>query len=378
MKSIYLDNAATTRVDKQVLKAMKPYFTEEYANPSSKHPAGIKSKEVVGRARKIIADKIGAKTSEVIFTSGGTEANNLALKGLFYANYPSKNHIIITKIEHDSILNTCKWLEEQGAKITYLNVDKEGFVDVKELEKTITTKTFLVSIIHGNNEIGTIQNIEAIGKLCKIKGTLFHTDACQSFTKVPINVNKMNIDLMTLNAHKIHGPKGIGVLYIKEGTKIIPLLHGGGQEKGLRSGTENVAGIVGFAKAVEVCKNNDINKMIILRNKLIEGLLEISDIKLNGPINNRLCNNVNVSFKGINGEILLAYLENQGIYCSVGSACMSNTSEKSHVLRAIGLNEKEAESSLRISLSRYTNQKEIDFCVKKIKEIVKKLRNAKI
>ncbi|MEK6829966.1 MAG: cysteine desulfurase family protein [Nanoarchaeota archaeon] len=375
MKEIYLDNAATTEVDEKVLKAMIVYFKKNYANPSSKYVAGIKAREAVERARKTIADKIGAKPSEIIFISGGTEANNLALKGLFFANYPSKNYIITTSIEHDSVLNTCRWLEKQGAKVTYLNVDKNGSVDIKDIEKAINSKTFLASVIHGNNEIGTIQDIEAIGKLCKEKGVLFHTDACQSFTKVPINVNRINIDLMTLNAHKIHGPKGVGALYIREGTKIIPLMHGGGHEKGLRSGTENVPGIVGFAKAVELTKQKDIDNMKKLRDKLIKGLLEILNTKLNGPSSNRLCNNVNVSFKDIDGETLLGYLENEGIYCSAGSACMSNTSEKSHVLRAIGLDERTIESSLRISLSRYNTKKEIRFFLEKIKEIVKKLRN---
>ena len=377
-KEIYLDNAATTKVDEQVLKAMNLYAKKYYANPSSKYVLGNLAKRAIIGSKKFIADKIGAKPSEIIFTSGGTESNNLALKGLFFANYLQKNHIITTKIEHDSILNVCKWLEKQGAKVTYLDVDKEGFVSLDDVNKSITQKTFLVSVIHGNNEIGTIQNIETIGKLCKSKGILFHTDACQSFTKVPINVNRQNIDLMTLNAHKIHGPKGVGALYVRDGIKIIPLLHGGGQEKGLRSGTENVPGIVGFAKAVELVKQKDIDSMKKLRDKLIKELLKIEWVKLNGPMNDRLCNNINVSFKGIDGETLLAYLERYGIYCSAGSACMSNTAEKSHVLKAIGLNEKEIESSLRISLSRYNTQEEIIFFVGKVREIVKKLRKVEI
>ena len=377
MKEIYLDNAATTKVSDEVIREMQPYFIEKYANPSSKYPAGIKAKEAVERARKIIAQKINAKPNEIIFTSGGTESNNLALKGLFFANFPSKNHIITTKIEHDSVFNVCKWLEKQGAKATYLNVDREGFVDIKDIERAITPKTFLVSIIHGNNEIGTIQDIETIEKLCRSKGILFHIDACQSFTKVPINVNKQNLDLITLNSHKIHGPKGVGALYVKEGTKIIPLLHGGGQQRNMRSGTENVPGIIGFAKAVELVEQKDIDNMKKLRGMLINNLLKIPDVKLNGPLNNRLCNNINISIKGIDGETLLSYLENEGIYCSAGSACMSNASKKSHVLKAIGLNNKEIESSLRISLSRYNTEKEIDFFFGKIREIVRKLRRLK-
>ena len=375
MKTIYFDNAATTKVDEEVIKTMQPYFTEKYANSSSKYATGVKAKEAVENARKIIADKMGAKPSEIIFTSGGTESNNLALKGLFFANYPTKNHIITTKIEHDSILNTCKWLEKQGAKITYLNVDKDGFVNLNDIKKAITEKTFLVSIIHGNNEIGTIQDIEKIGKICLSLKVLFHIDACQSFTKSLININKQNLDLVTLNSHKIHGPKGVGALYIREGTKIIPLLHGGGHQWGLRSGTENVPGIVGFAKAVELITSKDIDNMKKLRDMLINGLLEINGTKLNGPVENRLCNNINVSFGNVDGETLLNYLENCRIYASAGSACMSNTSEKSHVLQAIGLNEKEIESSLRISLSKHNTEKEIKFFLNKVKEIVKKLRS---
>ena len=378
MKPIYLDNAATTQVDDEVAKAMQPYFNEKYANPSSKNEFGIKAKQAVEKSRKIISDKIGSKSNEIIFTSGGTESNNLALKGLFFANYPAKNHIITTKIEHDSILNVCRWLETKGLKVTYLRVDKDGFVDLRDIEKAITSKTFLVSVIHGNNEIGAIQSIQEIGKKCKNKGVLFHVDACQSFTKVPIDVRKMNIDLMTLNAHKIYGPKGVGALYVCSGIKIIPLLHGGGQEKGLRSGTENVAGIVGFAEAVELTNQKDADNIEKLRDKIIKELLKIPGIKLNGSMQNRLCNNVNISIKDVDGETLLSYLENAEIYASAGSACMSNSNEKSHVLKAIGLNEKEIESSLRISLSKYNTEKEIDFFLEKIKEIIKKLRRAKI
>jgi len=378
MEPIYLDNAATTQIDEEVLKVITAYAKENYANPSSKYVLGELARKVIEGLKKLIAGKINAKPSEVIFTSGGTESNNLALKGLFFANYPARNHIITTKIEHDSILNACKWLEKQGAKITCLNVDKEGFIDIMDIERAITSKTFLVSIIHGNNEIGAIQSIQEIGKICKKRGIWFHVDACQSFTKVPIDVNKMNIDLMTLNSHKIHGPKGVGALYIRGGVKIIPLLHGGGQEKGLRSGTENVSGIVGFVKAVEITKEKDGDNMRKLRDKLINELLKIDGIKLNGPMQNRLCNNVNISIKGVNGETLITYLENYGIYCSAGSACLANSNEKSYVLRAIGLSEKEVESSLRISLSKYNTEKEIDFFLEKIKEIVEKLRKTKI
>ena len=374
-KEIYFDNAATTKVDEKVVKEMIPYFAENYGNASSQHDVGIKAKEALERSRKIIAKSIKANIGEIIFTSGGTEANNLALKGLFFSNYPQKNHIITTKIEHDSILNVCKWLESQGAQITYLDVDKEGFVDVEDIRKAITDKTFLVSVIHGNNEIGTIQNIDEIGKLCKEKKVLFHTDACQSFTKVPINVEKQNLDLVTLNAHKIYGPKGVGALYVKDGIKITPIAHGGGHEKKLRSGTENIPGIVGFAKSVEIASEKDIKKMTLLRDKLIEGLLKIEDVKLNGPTGDkRLCNNVNISFNNIEGEAIGGYLENEKIYTSTGSACMSNTLQTSHVLKALGLGPLQSNSSLRISISKYTVEEDVNYFLEKITKVVKKLR----
>ncbi len=375
-QEIYFDNAATTRVDEKVIKEMLPYFNKIYGNASSQHDVGLDAKTALEKSRSIIAKSINANTSEIIFTSGGTEANNLALKGLFFSNYPEKNHIITTKIEHDSILNVCKWLEKQGAQITYLNVDKEGFIDLNELKNSITEKTFLISVIHANNEIGTIQNIDEIGKICKEKKILFHIDACQSYTKVPIDVKKQNIDLVTLNAHKIYGPKGVGALYLKEGIKITPLLHGGGHEKKLRSGTENVAEIVGFSKAVELANKNDIKKMEKLRDKLITGLLKIEKVTLNGAKGEkRLCNNVNVSFNNIEGEAIGGYLETEGIYTSTGSACMSNTLETSHVLKALGLKPLESNSSLRISISKYTTEKEVEYFLTKITKIVEKLRS---
>lgn len=374
-KQIYFDNAATTKVDEKVVKEMIPYFSEIFGNASSQHTIGIKAKEVLERSRRVIAKSIKANTGEIIFTSGGTEANNLAIKGLFFSNYPNKDHIITTKIEHDSVLNVCKWLETQGAKVTYLEVNEEGFVNLEDIRKEITDKTILVSIIHGNNEVGTIQDIEEIGKLCKEKNVLFHTDACQSYTKSFINVNKQNLDLVTLNAHKIYGPKGIGALYIKEGIKITPLSHGGGHEKKLRSGTENISGIAGFAKAVEIASEKDVKIMSKLRDKLIEGLLNIENVKLNGPKGDkRLCNNINVSFNNIEGESIGGYLENEGILTSTGSACMSNTLQTSHVLKALGLSSLESNSSLRISISKYTTEGDIDYFLEKISKIVTKLR----
>ncbi len=381
MKPLYLDNASSTKVDEKVLKAMLPYFSEKYANASSKHELGQKVREAIENSRKIISKSINARPNEIIFTSGGTESNNFALKGLFFANYPEKNHLITTKIEHASVLETCKWLEQQGAKITYLGVDKEGFVDLKQLEKSITKKTFLVSIIHGNNEIGVIQDLEKIGKICKGKKVLFHTDACQSFTKILIDVKKINLDLVTLNSHKIHGPKGIGALYIRKGIKITSLISGGGHEFQKRSGTENIPGIIGFAEAVKISNSKDYKKMEILRNKLINALLKIPNTKLNGPIGypeghkeKRLCNNVNISFIDISGEEICAYLEKEKIYVSVGSACQSNINESSHVLKALGAKENEINGSIRISISKYTSEKEVDYFLGKIKKIVGRLR----
>jgi cysteine desulfurase len=376
-KLIYLDNAATTQVDSDVLKTMLPYFSEKFGNASSTHFKGQEAKNALEDSRRTIAKSIGAKSQEIYFTSGGTEANNLAIKGLYFWNQENntgKNHIITTRIEHDCILNTCKWLEKIGGKVTYLDVDAEGFINLEELENAITDKTIIVSIIHGNNEIGTVQDLEAIGKICKKKNILFHTDACQSYTKVPIDVNKQNLSLVTLNSHKIHGPKGVGALYIKENTPIVPLSHGGGHERKIRSGTENVSGIVGFAKAVDISNKKNVEKMLKIRDRLIEGILRISNTKLNGPREKRLCNNVNISFNNIEGESIGGYLENLGICTSTGSACASHSLETSHVLKAIGLTPLQANSTLRLSISKYTTEEEIDFVLENLTKIVEKLR----
>lgn len=374
-KEVYMDNAATTKVDEKVAASMQKIFVEKYGNPSSVHFKGEEARRELDEAREIIAKEVGAKFKEIIFTGSGTESNNLALKGLFFKNFPEKNHIVTTKIEHDCVLNSCKWLEKQGAKITYLNVDNKGFVDLNELEKAITPKTIVVSIIHGNNEIGTIQDIKEISKICHEKGTLFHTDACQSFTKVPISVKKDGIDLMTLNAHKIHGPKGVGALYIKEGTKIDPLLHGGGQEFKIRSSTENVPGIVGFGKSVKISSSSDIKKMIKLRDYFIEELLKIPNTTLNGPTGEkRLCNNINISFHNIEGEAIGSFLSVAGITSSTGSACSSKALEPSHVLLALGKDALESNSSIRLSISKYTTREEIGYAILEIKKTVEKLR----
>lgn len=376
-RTIYLDNAATTRVDDEVLKAMLPYFTEKFGNASSQHLVGQEAKRALEESRDIIAASIGAKRDEIIFTSGGTEANNFVLKGLFFENKDKgKNHIITSKIEHDCILNSCKWLETQGAKVTYLNVDPEGFVNLEDIRKAITKETLVVSIIHGNNEIGTIQNLAEIGKICKENNVYFHTDACQSYTKVEINVNKQNLDFITLNSHKIHGPKGVGALYIRKGIKITPLLHGGGHEFKLRSTTENVAGVVGFAHAVKISKDSNRKQMQKLRDRLIDGILQkIPNTELNGPSGDkRLCNNVNIRFNNIEGEAIGGFLDSYNICSSTGSACSSHSLEVSHVLRAIGLDHLKANSSVRLSLSKYNSEEEIDYVIEILEKVAEKLR----
>ncbi len=379
MKTLYLDNAATTRVDDKVVEVMKEYMLERYGNPSSLHFKGQEAKRGLDEAREIIASAIGAKYKEIVFTGSGTEANNLAIKGLFWQNQlnkTGKNSIITTKIEHDCVLNTCKWIETQGGKVTYLNVDKEGFVNARDVEKTITEKTILVSIIHGNNEIGTIQNLREIGEICRKKGVLLHTDACQSFTKVDLNVKKDNLDLVTLNAHKIHGPKGVGVLYIKEGISLTPLLHGGGQEFKIRSSTENVAGIVGFGKAVKIASSGDVKQMKKFRDYFIERVLkEIPNVGLNGASGDkRLCNNINLCFHNIEGEAIGGFLDAAGISTSTGSACSSKSLDPSHVLLALGKTPLEANSSVRISISKYTTKEELDYAIEQLKKTVEKLR----
>ena len=370
-KDVYMDNGATTQVDAKVFKAMEPYFNDKYGNASSTHSFGRKARDALEKSRKVIAKAINAKADEIVFTSGGTESNNFALKGVVFSD---KNHIITTKIEHKSVLNCCNWLEEQGFNVTYLDVDENGYVDVKKLEKAITKKTILFSVIHGNNEIGTIQNLEELGKICKKKKVYFHTDACQSFTKTKLDVKKFNLDLVTLNGHKIHGPKGVGALYIKRGTEINEWQHGGGHEMGFRSGTENIHGIVGFAEAVKLGNNKKHVKYISkLKDKLIKDVLEIDGVKLNGP-KKRLCNNVNFCFEGVNAEVLGNYLDQNLVCSSTGSACSEKDAEPSYVLKAIGLSDRDANSSLRLTLSRFNTLEEVDYVVKVLKKLIRKLR----
>jgi len=356
---------------------MIPFFNKNYGNASSLHKKGLEAKNALEKARKIIAKKINSSPKEIIFTSSGTESNNLALKGVALyelLNGFKKTHIITTKIEHKSILNVCEFLKKLGFKVTYLRVDKEGFVDLEQLKRSISKKTLLVSIIHANNEIGTIQDLYTISKICKKHNVLLHSDAVQSFCKVEIDVKKINIDMLSFSAHKIHGPKGVGALYIKKGTKLLPLFHGGNQEFSLRSSTENIPGIVGFAKAVQIYKKQDINKMKKLRDFLIQELTKIKGVYLNGPRKNRLCNNANFCFKGIEAEALLLLLDHHNIHVSSASACSSHSLNPSHVLLAIGLSPQDANSSLRFSLSKYTTKQEIKHTIKIVKESLSKLR----
>lgn len=376
MKRIYFDSAASTPVRKEVLDAMLPFFSEKFGNASSLHKTGLEAKEALCEARKLIASKLNASADEIIFTSGGTESNNLTLKGIAFANKEKGNHIITTKIEHPCIFESCKWLETQGFEVTYLKVDKEGFIDLNELKNAITDKTILVSIIHGNNEIGTINDIAAIGKICKEKNVLFHSDACQSFCKVPIDVEKMNIDLLTINSHKIYGPKGVGALFIKRGTKITPLMHGGEHEFSKRAGTENVSGIVGFAKAVELMCKEEIRKVTALRDKLISRILkEIPETSLNGSTGEkRLCNNASFCFKRIEGESILLRLDAAGISVSTASACSSLKLEPSRILLAIGLPREIAHSAIRFSIGIDATEEDIDYAVGNLKKTVEDLR----
>ncbi len=376
MKRIYLDNGATTMLDTKVIEAMLPYFTAKYGNASSAHSFGEEAKQALEKSRAIIAKSINASPDEIIFTSGGTESNNFALKSIAFTNKSKGNHIIVSKVEHKCIMKACKWLEQQGFNITYLDVDNEGFVNPNVLEKAINPKTVLVSIIHGNNETGTINDLKKLGEVCKKHNVYFHTDACQSYTKTELDVKKQNLDLITLNAHKIHGPKGIGALYIRKGTNIKPWQHGGDHEFSLRAGTEDIHGIVGFAEAVKIAMDKKhIIHIANLRDRLIKGVLEIPQVKLNGPIGaKRLCNNANFTFKGIEGEAIGGYLNNKGIASSTGSACSAKTLEPSYVLMAIGLSHEQANSSLRLTLSRFTTKEEIDYTLKVLLEVVKSLR----
>jgi len=381
MKRIYFDNAATTCLDKRVLDAMMPYFEKYYGNASSLHTFGTQAKEKLEEFRAKIAKYIGVNSDEIYFTSSGTEANNLALKGIAFANRNKGKHIIVSSIEHDCILNTCKWLEEQGFYISYLPVDNYGLIDVVQLSKLINRQTILVSVMYANNEIGTIEPVNEIGELCKKNNVPFHSDACQSFGKIAINANQSNIDLLTINSHKIYGPKGVGALYVRKGINITPLLHGGGQESGLRSSTENISGIAGFVKAAELCIieiDKEANRLVRLRNK-ITGYLQnnFNNSYINGHPENRLPGHLSFSFRGLEGETirLLFMLDELGIAVSAGSACSSNdkTHNSSHVLQAIGLNPLEARGAIRLSLGRFNTEEEISIFTEALNHTVHQL-----
>ena len=372
MENIYLDNASTTKVDKEVVKAILPYFDKKYGNASSLHDLGQEAKKALEDSRKKLADFLKVNVSEIIFTSSGTESDNLAIKGVAFAK--GKGHIITSKIEHPAVLETCTYLEKKGFKISYLDVDKEGIIKLDQLNKLINKDTILVSIMHANNEIGTIQPIKKISEICKQNNVLFHSDMVQSFGKIPIDFNL--VDLASISAHKIYGPKGIGALYVRKGTKLEPIIHGGGHEFGLRSSTENIALIVGFVKAAElVLKDKKENKrQEKLRDYLIKELLKIKGTRLNGSKKNRLPNNVNVSFDFVEGESLVFKLNFKGISVSTGSACSSKKLEASHVLLATGLKPEQAHGSLRITLGKFNKEKDIKYLLKVLPDIVKDLR----
>jgi cysteine desulfurase len=382
-RKIYFDNAATTSMDRRVWEAMNSYLLDSYGNASSLHSFGTIVKQSLDTLRSQFANFINAQSDEIIFTSGGTEANNLALKGIAFANRDKGNHILVSAIEHDCILNTCKWLASQGFFISYIPVDSEGMVDLDMLNRMINPKTILVSVMHANNEVGTLQPIEEIGQICKQKSVYFHTDACQSFGKVPVDVEKQNITMMSLNAHKIYGPKGVGCLYVKKGTNIAPLLHGGGQEFGLRSTTENIAGIAGFVKAAELCMqemSDEVARLTFLRNKLIRELQNrFEGFYVNGSVKQRLCNNLNFGISGMEGETirLLLLLDEKGIAVSAGSACSNNDTTKStsHVLQAIGKDPFEARGAVRLSLGRFNSESEVDQFIEALQSSISQLKS---
>lgn len=374
---MYLDNSATTQVSKEVLDEMMPYFTEEFGNPSTLYGIGRESKKALELARQRVADSINAKKDEIIFTSGGSESDNLAIKGIAFKLAKKGKHIITSEIEHPAVKNTLGFLESLDFKVTYLPVYENGIIKIEDLEEAIT-ETILITIMHGNNEIGTIQPIGEIGRIAHEKGIKFHTDAVQTFGKIEVDIEKLNVDLLSLSSHKVNGPKGVGALYVKKGTRVVPLIHGGGQEKGIRSGTENVSGIVGFGKACELAVENlkeHYEKHIALRDELIEKVLSrIPDSYLNEDPEKRLPNIVNFRFKAIEGESLILLLDAKEYQASTGSACSSNTLEASPVLAALGLDPVDVHGSLRVSLSPESDDFNIDEFVEVIAGSVERLR----
>ena len=379
MKNVYMDYSATTYVKPEVLEEMLPYFTQKFGNPSSFYGISRETKRAIDKAREQVAQVLNCNADEVYFTGGGSEADNWAIKGIASAHRKKGNHIITTKIEHHAVLHTCQYLEKNGFDVTYLDVDAEGFINLDDLRNAITDKTILVSIMFANNEIGTIQPIKEIGEICKEKKVLFHTDAVQAVGNIPVDVQEMNIDMLSLAGHKIYGPKGIGVLYIKKGIKIDNLIHGGAQEKNRRAGTENIASIVGLGKAMELAQANleeHMKKLTMLRDKLIDGLLKIPYTSLNGPRGDkRLPGNVNVRFRFIEGESILLSLDFQGVCASSGSACTSGSLDPSHVLLAIGLPHELAHGSLRLTMGEGSTEEDVDYVLEVTPPIIERLRN---
>jgi cysteine desulfurase len=378
MNKVYLDYAATTPCDPEVIKEMGPYFFEKFGNASSIYSLGQEAKKAIEDSREQLASFLAAKPEEIVFTSGGTESNNFAIKGVAYALEKKGNHIITSAIEHHAVSEPCKFLQKRGFNITYVPVDKYGLVSPEDIKKAITDKTILISVMHANNEIGTIEPIAEIGKISKSKGIYFHVDAVQTVGHIPINVDELNVDLLSLSAHKFYGPKGVGALYLRKGTRIERFLHGGDQEKGKRASTYNTPGIVGLAKAIELCRDKmdtETKFQISLRDRLIKEMpLKIPEVQLNGHPTQRLPNNINFSIKYIEGESILLNLDMLGIAASTGSACTSSSLEPSHVLLAIGLSHEIAHGSLRVTLGRWTKKEDVDYLLECLPKIVSKLR----
>jgi cysteine desulfurase len=384
-KNVYLDNAATTPMDPRVIEVITKHFNKTYGNSSSLHTIGQKAGQILEKSRKKIASLINADRDDIIFTSSGTESDNMAIIGSALKNKKRGNHIITSTIEHHAVENPCKYLEKRGFKVTFLPVNNYGLINLKQLEDSITNNTILITIMTANNEIGTIEPIEQIGRIAKDHDILFHTDAVQAFGKIPINVDEMNVDLLSASAHKIYGPKGVGMLYLRNkgiregwGKYIEPLMHGGGHERDMRPSTVNVPGIAGFAKAAEIAKEEmpqEIERQTILRDKIIKNVLEtIEDSYLNGHPTLRLPNNINLSFRYIEGESMVLDLDMEGIATSTGSACSSKSLDPSHVLLAIGLKPEEAHGSLRVTLGRFTSEEDVNYFLKKIPAIIERLR----
>lgn len=380
---IYLDNAASTPLDPEVFDAMRPFYQEVFGNASSLHLDGIRARASLDRSREVLAACLEVQPDEVVFTASGTESNNLAIKGAAFANRHRGNHIIVSSIEHDCILNTCRWLETQGFRISYLDPGEEGIIDPQEIRDRLLPSTILVSVMHANNEIGTIQPLQEIGDILKEREVLFHTDACQSFGKIPVDMNEMSLSMITINAHKIHGPKGVGALVVRKGIELEPWLHGGGQERGLRSSTENIPGVAGFAKAAEIaCRElkEESRRLLELRNIMVLWLMEnVEGVYFNGSLDRRIPHNLNFSVSGLEGEAvrLMLLLDEAGISVSTGSACSSNAGDHhaSHVLQAIGRNPFEARGAIRVSMGRFTTREEINRFLSAFSTSVKQLHS---